>query len=157
MKPELEEQVDKVVTECLGRLRVVRVKPRWKTWSLALRSLLRPLTETEGDDGATGGGLDLVICDGFGDAFWPERWADESSKARGRSRTGIGRVRGNDDIGLHDVMQDIGRLRKEMGSVVILSVQGLWVSPVQSCVDLSIQPLFISRGRHVSSTIPIVF
>jgi hypothetical protein len=117
--PELEGQIDVLVEECLGRLRVIRVKPRWKEWSLAMKSLLAGRFE-EGREG----GMDLVVCDGFSDGFWAERWADESSKARGiKSRIGI---RGG-DISIGDVMEDITRLRKDLGAVVILSVQGLWV------------------------------
>ena len=115
MKPELVSQIDQLVNESLGRLRVMRVKPRYKTWSLALRSLLYQKE----------GGMDLVVCDGFSDGFWPERWNDEKNKGKGK-RVG---VRGSDDIGMQDVMEDIKRLRKDLGAVVVLSVQGLWVSP----------------------------
>ena len=114
MKPELVSQIDQLVKESLGRLRVMRVKPRYKTWSLALKSLLYQKE----------GGMDLVVCDGFSDGFWPERCNDEKNKGKGK-RVG---VRGSDDIGMQDVMEDIKRLRKELGAVVVLSVQGLWVS-----------------------------
>jgi len=69
--------------------------------------------------------MDLVVCDGFSDGFWPERWNDEKNKGKGK-RVG---VRGSDDIGMQDVMENIKRLRKDLGAVVVLSVQGLWVSP----------------------------
>jgi hypothetical protein len=119
--PELEGQIDVLVKECLGRLKVIRVKPRWKEWSLAMKSLLIGKVE----DGKEGG-MDLVVCDGFSDGFWAERWAEESSKARGmKSRIGI---RGG-EISIGDVMEDISRLRKDFGAVVVLSVQGLWVRP----------------------------
>ena len=118
--PELEVQIDGLVKECLGRLKLIRVKPRWKEWSLAMKSLLAEKGEERE------GGMDLVVCDGFSDGFWAERWADESSRARGmKSRIGI---RGG-EISIGDVMEDVTRLRKNLGAVVILSVQGLWVRP----------------------------
>jgi hypothetical protein len=127
--PELEAQIDVLLKECLGRLRVIRVKPRWKEWSLAMKSLLHR-TESrrieEGKQEENEGGMDLVVCDGFSDGFWAERWAEESSKARGmKSRIGI---RGG-EVTIGDVMEDISRLRKDLGAVVVLSVQGLWVCP----------------------------
>jgi hypothetical protein len=126
--PELEGQIDVLVKECLGRLKVIRVKPRWKEWSLAMKSLLRRNESRRMEDGKEEeeeGGMDLVVCDGFSDGFWAERWAEESSKARGmKSRIGI---RGG-EVSIGDVMDDITRLRKDLGAVVILSVQGLWVS-----------------------------
>ena len=116
--PELEVQIDGLVEECLSRLKVIRVKPRWKEWSLGMKSLLAEKGEERE------GGMDLVVCDGFSDGFWAERWSDESSKARGmKSRIGL---RGG-DISIGDVMEDVTRLRKDLGAVVILSVQGLWV------------------------------
>jgi hypothetical protein len=116
--PELERQVDDLIKQSLERLRIVRVKPRWKDWSLAFKSLLIPIPGKEEE-----GGLDLVVCDGFSDGFWAERWADEQSKSRPRGKAGL---RGG-AVTVGGVMEDIGRLRKDLGAVVILSVQGLWV------------------------------
>lgn len=131
--PQLEGQIDDLVKECLRRLRVIRVKPRWKEWSLAMKSLLLDRSGRGMDDGKEEkGGMDLVVCDGFSDGFWAERWADESSRARGmKSRIGI---KGG-DISIGDVMDDITRLRKDLGAVVILSIQGLWVRP---CLSLKL-------------------
>ena len=125
--PELEGQMDKLVRQCLGRLSVIRCKPRWKEWSLAFKSLLEarqiesygPRRDMEGE----AGGMDLVICDGFGDGFWAERWNDENTKSRPKVKG----LRGG-EVTMGDVIDDIGRLRKDLGAVVILSVQGLWVS-----------------------------
>jgi len=127
--PELEIQIDDLIKECLGRLRVIRVKPRWKEWSLAMKSLLNRNESRRmeaGKEKEEEGGMDLVVCDGFSDGFWAERWAEESLKARGmKSRIGI---RGGEVI-IGDVIDDITRLRRDLGAVVILSVQGLWVRP----------------------------
>jgi hypothetical protein len=128
IKPELVLQIDQLVKDSLGRLRVMRVKPRYKTWSLALKSLLYQKE----------GGMDLVVCDGFADGFWPERCNDEGKRKR------VG-VRASEDIGMQDVMEDIKRLRTELGSVVFLSTQGLWVSPSHDKAD----------SRHLeNSTLP---
>ena len=68
--------------------------------------------------------MDLVICDGFADGFWPERWAEEETSGRKKAAGGI---KGAEDVGVREVMEMIGRLRKELGAAVVLSVQGLWV------------------------------
>lgn len=136
--PQLEEQIDFLVKRCLGRLRVIRIKPRWKDWSLAFKSLLlpRPNSSTNGmEKEEEEGGMDLIICDGFSDGFWAERWADEQLKLNSRQKGRIG-VRGG-DIHIGDVMDDISRLRKDIGAIVILSVQGLWVSFAASKVNQS--------------------
>jgi hypothetical protein len=149
IKPELARQIDQLVKESLGRLRVIRVKPRYKTWSLALKSLLYQKE----------GGMDLVVCDGFSDGFWPERCNDEGKRKR------VG-VRASDDIGMQDVMEDIKRLRTELGSVVMLSVQGLWVSPPQQSppqdqaderhLENSILPTYLLLTPIHSLTTPII-
>jgi hypothetical protein len=136
-KPELERQMDSLIKESLERLRVIRVRPRWKSWSLALKTLLGPPVRSDrrverGNEGeGREGGMDLIVCDGFGDGFWPERWHDEQKRGQGQAshhgKRMIG-LRGGEDVGLHDLMEDVNRLRKELGSVVVLSIQGLYVS-----------------------------
>jgi hypothetical protein len=134
-KPELERQIDSLIKESLGRLRVIRVRPRWKSWSLALKTLLGPPVrrhrEGRGNEGeGREGGMDLIVCDGFGDGFWPERWHDEQKRGQGQAQHHGKRIiglRGGDDVGLHDLMDDVNRLRREMGSVIVLSIQGLYV------------------------------
>jgi hypothetical protein len=99
---------------------VVKHKPRWKAIALGLLSITR--------NAPTEGGIDLVICDGFGDAFWPERWAEEEKSGRKVNKTGI---RG-DEVGLKDILDAIGRLRREFGAVVVISTQYLGVSLLTS-------------------------
>jgi hypothetical protein len=60
--------------------------------------------------------------------MWPERWAEE--ERGGRRKAGKDGVRGADDVGMREVMEGIGRLRKELGAVVIVSLQGHWVRRV---------------------------
>jgi hypothetical protein len=119
------------VLESLRRLRVIKLKPRYKSWALALRTLHTPPYIPSGHRGRgkeRGHRLDLVVCDGLGDGLWPERWAEEE---RGGRRKGTGKdagIRAAEDVGMRDVMDGIARLRKELGAVVVISVQGYWVS-----------------------------
>lgn len=131
-KPDLVRQVDGIVRAALGRLRVITLRPRYKHWGLALKALLSP------DMSRVGGGdaLDLVVCDGFGDGFHHERHADERRRAGAGPSSGGGGggkkvpgVRGGEDVGMADVVQAINDLRTQMGSVVVLSIQGLRVRP----------------------------
>ena len=139
--PETSRTIDHCVNSSLFRLNVVKVKPRWRQWLLGLRTILSPRSLhldpsswTEENDHP----LDLVVCDGFGDGFWPERWGEEE---RGPRKKAVGAVRNAEDVGMRDVMDVIGRLRKELGAVVVLSVQGIWVSRTshdhyQRCIRL---------------------
>jgi hypothetical protein len=200
--PSVLREVDEVIRCSLRRLRVVKVKARYRSWALGLKSILAPpyghldrvsrvdgMPNKEGKSGQAGRkavpgeasrggprdidmadardlygeregegqesdyGLDLVICDGFGDGFWPERWADEERASAGKRRraapgpgpgsgpgtsTGNGvtpGLRGAEDVGMRDVMDVIGRLRKDLGAVVMLSVQALWVSQALCAVS----------------------
>jgi len=71
--------------------------------------------------------VDIVIIDGFADGFWPERWNAEGWAI---DRKHEGRIRGAEDIGVREVMASIESLRKELGSIVCLTLQGLWVCSV---------------------------
>ena len=124
--PAILEAVDEAVRQALSRLNIIKVKPRWKNWALALRAVVDPpqLHLDPSEYAGRDHGMSLVVCDGFGDAFYPERWADED---RGKRRRMVG-PRSGDDVGMRDVMDLIGRLRRELGAVVVLSTQGLWVS-----------------------------
>ncbi|EIW70426.1 hypothetical protein TREMEDRAFT_29341, partial [Tremella mesenterica DSM 1558] len=117
--------IDTIVRTSLARLGVIRIKPRWNDWYLALRSILSPPDLTLDFSGLryTNHGMSLVICDGFADGFWPERWHEEERS--GRKAQGL---RGGDDVGMRDVMEMVGRLRKELGAVVVLTIQGFWVT-----------------------------
>lgn len=126
LTPAMERAIEACVAESLGRLRIVKVKGRYRYWALALRSLAYPLVTP----GAGGGeeALSLVCMDGLSACFWPERYAEEERSAAGKKRTGVPGVRGLEGVGMRDVMDAIGVLRKEMGCVVVTTTQGLWVS-----------------------------
>ena len=129
----LEDEVQKVVQEALGRIEVVRVRPRWRSWALGLRRLveLPPPARVDSSEPTTVG---LVVCDGFGDAFYPEKWAGEQARfdkttgSNGVKPESLKGLRTMDDVGLPEVLAAITAIRQHLGSVVILSVQGLWVS-----------------------------
>lgn len=126
--------VEEVVQGSLKKLRVIRVNPRYKDWALAFRKLRYPsnsLTVNEEDDEEEG--LDLVVCDGFADGYWPERSIEEERIAAARIAGGAATakkrlgIRGAEDVGVRDIFEGIGKLRKELGTVVVLSLQGIWV------------------------------
>lgn len=125
-RPELTRQIDDMVQQAMGRLKVIRPRARNKAWALALKSLLVPDLRKVKE----GEGLDLVVCDGFGDGFYHERHADERRRAvSGTAGSGkrVPGLRGGEDVGLGDVVRAINELRSQMGAVVVLSIQGLWV------------------------------
>lgn len=160
LTPGVHRVIDEVILGSLARLRVVKLKARYRSWCMGLRSILSPprghlerLARLEGTRGENAQrereevdhGLELVVCDGFGDGFWPERWNDEERAASGKKKRsgpagatgysagtgeGGGTIRGAEDAGMRDVMDVIGRLRNEMGAVVVLSIQALWVCVV---------------------------
>lgn len=132
LTPAMERAIEDCVRESLERLRVVRVKGRYRYWALALRGLAYPPSRPGGVSSRSGSkgqeSLSLVCLDGLSGCFWPERYAEEERAAAGKKRTGVPGVRGLEDIGMKDVMEAIGGLRKEMGCVVVSTTQGLWVS-----------------------------
>lgn len=122
----MELAIDTCVKETLSRLRAIRVKGRYRYWALALRSLAYPQRRVDGvtDKGESSS---LVCLDGLSTCFWPERYTEEERAGSSKKRGGVPGVRGLEDIGMRDVMQAIGGLRKEMGCVVVTTTQGLWV------------------------------
>jgi hypothetical protein len=127
LTPYLASQIKLAVRDSLRRLTVVRTKPRWKSMYLALLALQHPPShERAGDEPRR---LDMVVVDGFADGFWPERWVTED---RQQVEKAEGRIRRPEDVGLRDVMAALEALRKEMGAVVVLTLQGLWVSHTMS-------------------------
>ncbi|GMK55263.1 hypothetical protein CspeluHIS016_0203190 [Cutaneotrichosporon spelunceum] len=97
-------EIDAVVDAALARLTVLRLRPRATPWTLALRRLLA-LEESPA----------LIVADGLGDGYWPERWAEETRSA-GRSVH---------DAGMRDIWDALTALRAQLGAVVIVTVQGL--------------------------------
>jgi hypothetical protein len=121
----LSDQIEAIVMESLSRLRIVRFKPRWTPMFLALKAVLYP-PRLELDPGTEmTERLDLVVVDGFGDPFWPERWATWGKDEAGGQRK-PGRV--GEQVGMKEVMGMLESMRREMGAVVVLTIQGLWAS-----------------------------
>ena len=124
---EISRTIDAAIHAAMARLHVIKVRPRWKYWLLAFRAILSPPSlqlDPASWIEATDHSMELVICDGFADGFWPERWAEE---ARGTRKRASGAIRSAEDIGLKEVMEVIERLRRELGAIIVLSIQGLWV------------------------------
>ncbi|BEJ01081.1 hypothetical protein CcaverHIS631_0509380 [Cutaneotrichosporon cavernicola] len=95
------QQVEGAVNAALARLTVLRPRPRAAHWAIALHRLLA----LRGDAPA------LIVVDGLGNGFWPERWADETKTTR--------------DAGMRDVWDALTALRAQLGTVVVVTVQGL--------------------------------
>lgn len=123
LTPYLASQIKLAVRDSLRRLTVIRTKPRWKSMYLALLALQHPPAHERAENEPRR--LDMVVVDGFADGFWPERWVTED---RQQEKKAEGRIRRPEDVGLRDVMAALEALRKEMGAVVVLTLQGLWVS-----------------------------
>ncbi|WWC94267.1 hypothetical protein V866_001108 [Kwoniella sp. B9012] len=136
------QMVNKVIKESLSRLTVYRPKPRWKEYALCLKKVLDNATNSprgisssslvgEGE----GGGLDLLVVDGMGDPHYPTKWIEEQ-KGINRYYDAVhkdkDRILSMEDIGLRQVMICIGRIRKEVGAVVVMGTQGLRVSKESS-------------------------
>lgn len=129
----MERAIDNCVSESLGRLRVIRVKSRYRYWALALRALSYPLRMSDEDGKGPDEGMEslgLICLDGLSNCFWPEKYSEEEkSSGTGKKRgMGILGVKGIEDIGMRDIMVTIGNLRKELGCVIFSTTQGLWVS-----------------------------
>jgi hypothetical protein len=73
--------------------------------------------------------IQLVLVDGAGDGFWQQRWTSEQQRSARVVREGLAipeGIRGSMDVGMHDVMRAITNLRRDLGIVVVTTVQGLW-------------------------------
>ncbi|KLT45447.1 hypothetical protein CC85DRAFT_240733, partial [Cutaneotrichosporon oleaginosum] len=104
--------IDDAVQESLARLIVIRPRPRAASWAIALHRLL----SLKGDVPA------LVVVDGLGDGFWPERWAEETHKP---SKPQPGATRTAEEACMRDVWDQLTALRSLLGAVVVVTVQGL--------------------------------
>lgn len=115
--PLISAAIDEQIAASLARLYVLQPRPRAIGWTLALQRVRRPSDDL--------GAPDLVVCDGFADGFWPERWEDE--KGDRRRGPGGSRVRGLPDAGMKDVWDAVTALRRDTGAVVVLTAQGVRV------------------------------
>ncbi|WVQ72477.1 hypothetical protein IAR50_002032 [Cryptococcus sp. DSM 104548] len=126
--PEVEDDVvNNVIRESMGRLRVWTGRPRWKDLALGIRSVLDETSPYCLPLANSGHALDLLAIDGLSDAYYPKRWSEEQRGRRQQPHL-TGKAVEMEDIGLRQVMEAIGAVRKELGSVVVMSVQSLRVS-----------------------------
>lgn len=128
LAPEAQDDlIEDVIKESTSRLSVWRGRPRWKDLALGLKGIVVELSPYLARSERRPGALDLVAIDGFADGYYPHLWADEE---RGRKQHGDGaNIVGPDALGVRQVMEVIGQIRKDLGSVVAISVQGLRVRP----------------------------
>lgn len=119
--PEVQAAIGRVVDTALSRLVVLRPRPRAPHWAMALRRILTPPATLRGQEG-TQWAPALIVCDGFGDGFWPERWVEEEGGRRGGGGTGL---RKPEDASMRDVWEALTALRSELGAVVVITLQGL--------------------------------
>ncbi|WWC62070.1 uncharacterized protein I303_104660 [Kwoniella dejecticola CBS 10117] len=79
--------------------------------------------------GDRGGAMDLLIIEGIGDAYYPTRWIEEQRgynvNKSALSSYGGRKIVGADEVGLRHVMDCIDWIRREVGSVVVMTNQGL--------------------------------
>lgn len=99
---EVSQAIRAAIDSSLDRLLVLRPKPRALGWVQALRRLLSSNHQPQ-----------VVVCDGFGDGYWPERWQEETKRAPAGKAN------------MRDVWEALTALRSETGAVVIVTVQGL--------------------------------
>ena len=123
----LETTISVHVEDALKRVRLVRVKPRWKSFYLGLKQIIDPPHLVVPTGGTTSKDeevrVDMLLIDGFSDPFWPERWKSEQRGFEKKSD----RVKSSDDVGLRDVVSLLETIRRELGSVIVLTLQALWV------------------------------
>lgn len=70
------------------------------------------------------GEVALVVIDGIGDTYWESRWYRDQSKHQ-HSKT-PNHLTGAGEVGIHTVLEHLTRLRREWGSVVVVTNQALW-------------------------------
>jgi len=115
--PAVQAAVDAAIVDAFARLYILRPPATAMGWTESLRKV------------GTLPGIAVVVVDGFSDGFWPERWADEErSSAEKERRRAPGVFRGGQDASIRDAWEALTALRRDMGAVVVITVQGLRVS-----------------------------
>lgn len=93
--------VERVIDDALANLTILKPQPRWTAWAIALRKL------------AIRKDLEMVVCDGFADGYWVERWEREERRAGNTMR---------------EAWDALTHLRQTVGAIVVVTIQGLKVS-----------------------------
>lgn len=96
-----DADVENVIDAALANLTTMKPRARWTAWALALRKL------------ALNTDLEMVVCDGFGDGYWVERWQNEERRSTNSMR---------------DAWDALTHLRKTVGPVIVVTLQGLKVN-----------------------------
>ncbi|ORX35788.1 hypothetical protein BD324DRAFT_79816 [Kockovaella imperatae] len=129
LTPALKTIIQGAIHDALSRLHIIRFTPRWKQLYLALSRVLHPpelkIGTSSQMDKVRKQTVSTLVIDGFGDPFWPERWAEEDKRLKRSTMP----VANGDGVGLKEIMRIIQTLRVHMGTVVYLSVQSLWGKP----------------------------
>ncbi|OWZ60858.1 hypothetical protein AYX15_06889 [Cryptococcus neoformans] len=121
-----DDLIEDVIKDSLSRLSVWKGRPRWKDLALGLKGIVVELSSySTRSEWRRPGALDLVVIDGFADGYYPQLWADEERGRKQPGGDGANTVVGPDAVGVRQVMEVIGQIRKDLGSVVAMSVQGL--------------------------------
>ena len=151
--PPIEGVINRTIHQALSRLNIIRFKPRWKYLYMSLMRVLHPPALTISapplDNEAKTQSAGMVVIDGFGDPYWPERWAAEDKRVK-RGSTGIS---SGDNIGLNDITKLVQAVREQMGTVVFLSIQGLWVSSIQQIFSGELK---LDRQRPLLPSSPLI-
>ncbi|ODN94210.1 hypothetical protein L198_05064 [Cryptococcus wingfieldii CBS 7118] len=122
-----DDMVNSVIKDSMSRLRIWTGKPRWKDLALGIQSVLDETSPYTFPLSNSGHALDLLAIDGLSDAYYLKRWSEEERGRRQQPHL-TGKAVEMEDIGLRQVMEAIGAVRKELGSVVVMSAQSLRVS-----------------------------
>jgi hypothetical protein len=132
---EREETIRIITRDAMARLAVFKIPPAaegleltsttspWSGLCTALEYLMFHANKrAEGE-------ISLVVLDGIGDPYWQARWYKEqrrtNSKPSHPATTGGGII-SSSDLGMDSVMDNLTRLRKDLGCVVVVTNQSLW-------------------------------
>lgn len=102
----VSQAVRGVMDTALARLSVLRPKARSLDWVQAFRRLGAEPTKPE-----------VVVCDGFSDGHWPERWAEESKRPPAGQAS------------MKEVWEELCSLRADTGAIVVVTIQGIRPNP----------------------------
>ncbi|WWC70086.1 uncharacterized protein I206_104033 [Kwoniella pini CBS 10737] len=140
IKPnESEKMINQIIKESLSRLKIYQIKSRFKELALILKKILyntvnlpRGISSNleNQEELVKKNELDLLIIEGIGDSLYPTRWNEEQKNQNYNHNTFKNNkiIINSDQIGLKQIFDCINQIRKEIGSIIIMSNQGLRAS-----------------------------